>query len=327
MTLSAHDHVEMYRLMLLSRRFTEHVMDWYKEGRLPQGLHPSIGQEAVGVGACYGLRRTDWVIPSLRCSEAFWTRGVTVLQQLNAMFGNAFSISRGKETSHHAGYPQSGIVAGTGLVGGSIPVAVGIGMGLRLLGRDDVSVSFFGDGASNRGDFHEALNLAAAQKAPVVFICENNLYAQTVPASVAMAITDIAERAIGYGMPGQIVDGQDVLTMYEATQAAVARARAGAGPTLLEAKTYRFMVHYPVIFQEKRPAEERERWLQHDPLKIQGERLKEMGCLDDAKIADMDRAIVQEIENAMLQAEAAPMPDPREVFDAVYQEPAGEMGL
>jgi TPP-dependent pyruvate/acetoin dehydrogenase alpha subunit len=165
-TLTPQDLVEMYRLMLLGRRFTEHILKWYDEGRLPQGLHPSIGQEAVGVGACYGLRAGDWVLPSLRTSEAFFTRGVTMLQQLNAMLGNAASISRGKETSHHAGYPQNGILAGTGIVGGSIPVAVGAALGLRMRGADNVVLCFFGDGAANRGDFHEALNLAAVLKAP-----------------------------------------------------------------------------------------------------------------------------------------------------------------
>lgn len=327
MALTARDHVEMYRLMLLSRRFSERVMEWYKEGRLTQGLHPSIGQEAVGVGACYGLRRTDWVIPSLRAIEVFWTRGVTVLQQFNAMFGNTGSISRGKETSHHSGYPHLGIVAGTGIVGGHIPVTVGMALGLRLQGRDDVALCTFGDGAANRGDFHEALNLAAARKAPAVFICENNLYAQTVPASVSMAIKDIADRALGYGMPGVVVDGQDVLAVYDATQEAVARARAGAGPTLLEVKTYRFQVHYPVIFQEKRPAEEREPWLRRDPLAIQEQRIREMGAADDATLTSMDAAIQREIVEAVQQAEATPKPDPREVFENLYQEPAGEMGL
>lgn len=327
MELTPHDHVQMYRLMLLGRRFTEHVLRWYVEGRIPQGLHPSIGQEAVGVGACYGLRPSDWVLPSLRTSEAFFTRGVTMLQQLNAMFGNSASISRGKETSHHAGYPQHGILAGTGIVGGSIPVAVGAALGLRLRGTNNVMVCFFGDGASNRGDFHEALNLAAVLKAPVVFICENNLYAQTVPAAIAMAIKDIADRAIGYGMPGRIVDGQDVLAVYEATQEAIARARAGEGPTLLEAKTYRFRPHYPIYFEEDRPPEELQQWLKRDPLAIHGARLKEWGYLDDAAIAEMDRAIVQELEDAMRQAEATPMPDPEEVFYHVYAEPAQEMGL
>ena len=325
-TLTAIQLLEMYRLMLLSRRFNERVPHWYKEGRVPQGLHPSIGQEAVGVGACYGLRPGDWVIPSLRTVEAFWTRGVTILQQVNAMMGNAGSVSRGKETSHHAGYPDRGILAGTGILGGSIAVAVGVALALRMQGTDHVVVCFFGDGAANTGDFHEALNLAAVLKAPAVFVCENNLYAQTVPASAAMAITDIADRAGGYGMPGHIVDGQDVAAVYEATQAAVARARSGGGPTLLEGKTYRFAPHYPV-FVEDRPREELERWLKRDPITILGTRLEEQGCLDDAAIGEMDRAILQELDDAIRQAEATPAPDPREVFDHIYADPFEAVGL
>ena len=334
MELTPKDLKEMYRLMLLDRRFSEHVLRWYKEGRCPTGLHPNIGQEAIGVGACYGLRREDWVIPSLRTSCAFWARGVTPLQQLNAMFGNAASISRGKETAHHATYPEHGILPGTAIVGGSIPVAVGAALALRMQGTDNVVVDFFGDGASNRGDFHEALNLAAVLKAPVVLICENNLYAQMVPSQMGMAIRDIADRAIGYGMPGRIVDGQDVLAVYDATQEAVARARRGEGPTLLECKTYRFLPHYP-IFAEDRPAEEIERWLERDPLTIHGERLKVLsaswdtaqGLLDKRAVEEMDRVILQQLDEAIRQAEKTPLPDPQEVFQAVYAEAAGEMGL
>jgi TPP-dependent pyruvate/acetoin dehydrogenase alpha subunit len=170
------------------------------------------------------------------------------------------------------------------------------------------------------------LNLAAVLKAPVVFVCENNGYAQTVPAWAAMAIADIADRAAGYGMPGHVVDGQDVIAVYEATQAAVARARVGAGPTLLEYKTYRFAPHYP-IFDEDRPAEEIARWLQRDPITLLGARLRERGCLDDAAIAAMNRAILQELDEAIRQAEVAPPPDPHEVFEQIYAEPFEAVGL
>ncbi len=324
--LTTKDLVEMYRLMLQSRCFTEQVLVWYEEGRLPQGLHPSVGQEAVGVGACYGLGPDDWVIPSLRTAEAFWTRGVTMLEQLNAMLGNAASVSRGKETSHHAGYPERGILAGTGIVGGSIPVAVGGALALKMRGSEGVMVSFFGDGASNRGDFHEALNLAAVLEAPVVFVCENNLYAQTVPAAVGMAIEDIADRAMGYGMPGRVVDGQDVVAVYAATQGAVGRARRGEGPTLLECKTYRFLPHYP-IFEEKRPAEEIERWRERDPIEMLGRRLEEEGLLDEQGKLEMEEAIEAELQEAIGEAEGMPMPDPQEVFENVYREPVEAMGL
>ena len=191
---------------------------------------------------------------------------------------------------------------------------------------DHVVVCFFGDCAANRGDFHEALNLAAVLKAPVVFVCENNGYAQTVPAWAAMAISDIAERAGGYGMPGHVVDGQDVIAVYEATQMAVARARSGAGPTLLECKTYRFEPHYP-IFDEDRPAEEIERWLQRDPITLLAARLKEQGRLDDAAIEAMNQEILQELDQAIRQAETTPLPDPHEVFDQVYAEPFEAVGL
>jgi TPP-dependent pyruvate/acetoin dehydrogenase alpha subunit len=311
--------------MLLDRRFTEHVLRWYKEGRISQGMHPNIGQEAVGVGACYGLAPDDWVIPSLRTSNAYWVRGVSLLQQFNAMFGNAESISRGKETAHHATYADHGILPGTGIVGGSIPVAVGAALALRMKGTDAVVLDFFGDGASNRGDFHEALNMAALYKAPVVFLCENNLYGQTVAAKSAMAITDIADRAIGYGMPGQIVDGQDVLAVFEATQAAVARARKGEGPTLLECKTYRFLAHYP-IFEEDRTPEEIAAWVERDPLTIHGERLKEDGLLNDAEIEAMNQAILQELDEAIVKAEKIPPPDPDQVFGSVYSGAAEERG-
>ena len=322
-TLRPEDLLAMYRLMVLGRCFTEHVLEGYRQGRVPQGLHPSIGQEAVGIGACYGLQRDDWVLPSLRTSEAFWARGVTVGEQLHAMFGNAESVSRGKESSHHAGYPDRGILACSGIVGGSIPVATGAALGLRMQGTDNAVVCFFGDGAASRGDFHEGLNLAAVLKAPVVFVCENNLYAQTVPAAAAMAITDIADRAAGYGMPGRIVDGQDVVAVYEATQSAVKRARHGEGPTLLECKTYRFKPHYP-IFAEDRPAEEIRKWLARDPIEILGARLKTDRLLDDDAIAAMTDDIHRELAEAMDAAEAAAPPDPGEVFDHLYGDAAEE---
>jgi TPP-dependent pyruvate/acetoin dehydrogenase alpha subunit len=318
--LDTKDLVEMYRLMLLGRRFTEHALEWYIQGRVPQGLHPSIGQEAVGVGVCYSLRSSDWVIPSLRTSEAFWTRGVTILQQLHAMMGNAESISGGRETSHHSGYPDHGILASTGVVGAAIPVATGAGLGLRMQGRDDVAVCFFGDGAANRGDFHEGLNLAAILKAPVVFVCENNLYAQKVPASVAMAIDDIADRASSYGMPGMIVDGQDVIDVFRAAQRAVELARRGDGPTLIECKTYRFRPHYPV-FDEERPADEIARWLQRDPISLLGDRLIASGGLDGDAIERMEQEIASDLSESIRQAEAAPMPGPETVFDEIYGDP------
>ena len=324
--LTAEDFQEMYRLMLMGRLFTERALELYAEGRLPIAMHPSVGQEAVGVGACYALRPSDWVLPALRTAEAFWTRGVTMLQNLNAMMGNSGSISMGKESFHHCGYPDLGILAGTAIVGAQIPVAVGAALGLRMKGSDNVMVCFFGDGAASRGDFHEGLNLAAVLKAPVVFVCENNLYFQTAPASVGRAVEDIADHAVGYGMPGRVVDGQDVMAVHEATQDAVRRARAGEGPTLLECKTYRFIRHYPTL-RETRPPDEIARWMKRDPITILGDRLKAEGYLDDAAIEAMKREIAQEFEESIRVAESTPPPDPSEAFTQVYAEAVETMRI
>jgi len=325
--LTAEDLREMYRLMLMGRRFTERALALCLAGRLPIGMHPSAGQEAVGVGACYGLRPGDWVLPSLRTTEAFWTRGVTMLQTLNAMMGNSGSVSMGKESFHHSGYPDLGILAGSSIVGAQIPVAAGAAVALRLKGTDNVVLCFFGDGAAARGDFHEGLNLAAVLKAPVVFVCENNLYFQTVPASAGMAVEDIAGRAAGYGMPGRVVDGQDVLAVYEATREAVERARIGEGPTLMECKTYRFLGHYPTILRDTRPTEEIARWKKRDPIEILGQKLRLKGYIDDEVIQDLEKAIAGELEDSIVKASAIPPPRPEEALTHVYQRPVEEMGL
>ena len=316
--LTVEDLREMYRLMLLGRRFTEKTMALYEAGKWPS-FHPSAGQEAVGVGACYGLRPSDWVLPSLRTTEAFWTRGLTMLENLNAMLGNSESINRGKESFHHAGYPKLGILAGTAIVAAHIPVAVGVAIALRMQGKDDVMLCFMGDGATARGDFHEGLNLAAIMKAPVVFLCENNLYFQTAPASVGRAVEDLADRAIGYGMPGQVVDGQDVLAVYQATQEAVERARRGEGPTFLECKTYRFMRHHPTQ-RDMRDPDEVASWKKRDPIGILEQRLRQEGYIDDSIIQEMGSAIDKEYDEAIEKARATPPTDPDEAFTQVYAE-------
>ena len=200
-------------------------------------------------------------------------------------------------------------------------------MALRMKKTDDVMVCFFGDGAAARGDFHEGLNLAAVLKAPVVFVCENNLYFQTVPASVGMAIENIADRAAGYGMPGCIVDGQDVLAVHEATQEAVERARTGGGPTLLECKTYRFMGHYPTVLRETRPPDEIARWKRRDPITILVDRLKAEGYIDDAVMEDVVLAVNRELEESIAKAEATAPPGPEKALTDVYGEPLETMGL
>lgn len=324
--LTPEDLVEMYRLMLMGRRFTERALSLYEEGRLPTALHPSIGQEAVGVGACYGLRPGDWVLPALRTTEAFWTRGVTMEQMLDAMLGNSGSISGGKESFHHCGYPRLGILAGSAIVGAQFPVAVGAALGLQMGGGDNVMVCFFGDGAAARGDFHEGLNLAALRRAPVVFVCENNLYFQTAPGSAGLPIEDVADRASSYGMPGLVVDGQDVLAVYDAAQEAIARARRGGGPTLLECKTYRFLRHYPTL-RDTRPAAEVARWRRRDPITILAEHMRAEGYVDGDSVVEMERRIASEIARAINASYAKPPPEGDCAAAHVYSEPVERMGI
>jgi len=325
--LITRDLIKMYRLMLFGRRYGESVIRWYKERRIPQLPYSSMGEEAVGVGTCYGLRADDWVLPSLRTNEAYWTRGVTVREQFNAMLGNVKSKTGGRETSNHAAYPERGILVGTGIIGSQIPVAVGAALALKRANKGDgVVLCYFGDGGSNRGDFHEALNLASVLKVPVIFVCENNGYAFTAPAAYAVSVRDIAERASGYGMPGKIVDGQDVLAVYGATQEALQRARRGDGPTLLECKTHRYVPHCPAE-EEDRPATVLEKMRHRDPITILGDALDRDGRLNKGAIQAMEREIRKELDESLRMAELEALPDPKTVFDHLYNESAQSMGL
>ena len=324
--LTPDDLREMYRLMLMGRRFSERAMELAEAGKLPTGLHPSAGQEAVGVGACYGLRDSDWVLPALRTTEAYWARGVTLLQMMNAIMANAGSISAGKESFHHCGYPELGIFAGSSIVGAQFPTTVGAALGQKMQGADAVTVCFFGDGAAARGDFHEGLHLAALLDAPIVFVCENNLYFQTVGADTGITIENVADRAAGYGMPGVVVDGQDVLAVHEATVEAIRRARRGDGPSVVECKTYRFFRHHSTL-RETRDLAEVERWKRRDPLDILAATLEEQGVLDGEAIAEMDARIGEELDAAVEESAATPGPDPAEAFTHVYAEPVEAMRI
>ena len=238
--------------------------------------------------------------------------------------GNIDSISQGKESFHHSGYPKLGILAGSAIVGAQIPVSVGAAFALKMQKTDNVIICFFGDGAAARGDFHEGLNLAGVLSAPVVFVCENNLHFQTMPASVGQAVDDIADRAAGYGFPGYVVDGQDVLAVYDAAQQAISRARRGEGPTLIECKTYRFYRHYPTLPENRNP-DEIARWRQRDPITILQKSLADLGYIDDVYINKLTATIEEDLDIAVETAQATPPPDPTDGFTQVYAESIKEM--
>ena len=241
--LKPQDLLEMYRLLRLTREFEDRLCALWGHGGVVELPHGSQGQEAIAIGACYGLRPQDQVLPSLRTRGAFIVKGVPTSLQMAGIFGKVTGPARGKSTTHHMADPERGVLLGTGLIGSDIPVAVGAALAFKLQKKDNVVVNFFGDGAAQRGDFHEGLNFAGVFKLPVIFVLENNGYAEYTPLEKHFAGDNFACRAEGYGFPGERIDGKDVLAVYEAVQHAIARARAGDGPTLLECMTYRYRSH------------------------------------------------------------------------------------
>lgn len=324
MALNDDDLIKLYRWMVLTRCFDQKVCDLQQQRGIPELQHASIGQEAVGVGACYGLRPNDVVMPSLRTRAAFLIKGISPERQMAALYGRATGAGRGKETSHHMGEAKLGVLAGSGVVGGSIPVAVGAGLAFKLQNSDRVAMVFFGDGASNRGDFHESMNLASVFKLPVIFVCENNLYALSMAISRHLPIANVAERAASYGMPGVTVDGNDVVAVHSAIETAIARARTGDGPSLVECKTYRWRGHSERdVKQVYRTKEEVERFKAFCPIKRLREQLLSSGVLNESLIQEIDLEVVETVDRAVDFAEQSPFPAPEEALRNVYASAGG----
>lgn len=318
MELSKKDLLAMYRWMVLDRVFEERTVDLLKLGKLVGFHHPNIGQEAVDVGTCYGLRKDDTIMPTHRGKGKYLMKGVDIKIMMAGMFGRRNGSGKGRGPASHSGDNSIGLLAGTGLIGSGIPISTGAALAMKLQKKDSVALHFFGDGASNRGDFHEALNMAGVMKLPIVYVCDNNCYAMSVPQSCAMAIENISIRAQGYGFPGVTVDGNDVLAVYEATRTAIARARKGDGPTLIECKTYRWKGHSINDPDLYRPPEEVAAWKEKCPVKRFENYLRDKNLLDDAKIEEVYRKVNEEINEAIQFAEASPFPNPEDTLLDVY---------
>ncbi len=318
MEISVKDLLQMYRWMVLDRVFEEKTVELLKQGKLVGFHHPNIGQEAVDVGTCYGLRKDDTIMPTHRGKGKYLMKGVDMKIMMAGMFGRSNGSGKGRGPASHSGDNSIGLLAGTGLIGSGIPISTGAALAMKLRKKDSVALHFFGDGASNRGDFHEALNFAGVHKLPIVYVVDNNCYAMTVPATCALAIEDIAIRATGYGFPGVVVDGNDLLAVYEETQKAIARARKGEGPTLVECKTYRWLGHNLNDPQAYRSPEEVEEWKKKCPVKQFEGYLKGKGLLDDAKAKDVYQGVRDEIEEAIRFAESSPLPLPEDTLLDVY---------
>ncbi len=327
--LEAEALITMYRQMLLTRAYEDRAQELWSTGVVVESLHGSQGQEAIGVGACFGLRRDDVILPSLRTRSAYFVRGVSPRQFLAGMLGKATGAANGKATAHHMAAPEQGVMLGSAIVGGSIPVATGAALAFKMQGRDSVAVCFFGDGAAQRGDFHEALNFAGVFRLPIVYVIENNGYAEFTPIEKHFAGSSLSLRAEGYGFGGSTTDGNDVLEVYDTVTDAVALARSGGGPTLVECITYRQRGHsssHPPT--EGRDEEEVASWLEKDPIDRYRLELQQRGHLDDERIEQIKQDVDAEIEEAVRFAEDSPAPDPAELHRDVYAAPvtAQEVG-
>ena len=317
--------MRMLRRMMLIRRFDETVMEMVQRGELVGAAHTYIGEEAVAVGACASLRDEDYITGNHRSHGHPIAKGGDVRRAMAELLGKSTGYCKGKGGSMHLADFSIGILGESGIVASALPVAVGAAMGTKMQGKDRVVVSFFGDGASNQGACHEAMNLASIWKLPTIFLCENNQYAVTTHFSDVVAVENISDRATAYNMPGVLVDGQDVMAVYEATREAVARARSGDGPSLIEARTYRYEEHSEglgrILRDPYRTEEEVARWRERDPIELHKERLIQQGLATQEEVDAVQAEVAATIEEALEFARESPYPAEEDLFTDMYANP------
>jgi len=315
--------LKMYKSLFFIRRAEEAAEQLIKDGEKVVGtFHLGLGEEAIPVGTCFDLRKDDYVLPYLRGRGVFLMKGVPLKVIAAGWLGKEVGLDRARYHHHHLGDMKNGVIAGSGIVGADIAVSTGIALGLKLKKTDQVIVDYFGDGASNEGNFHEALNFAGAFKLPIIFVCRNNLYAVSMPFARASAEKDIALRAKGYGFPGVVVDGNDVISVYNATKEAINRARSGEGPTLIECKTYRWRGHNPKDPDLLRPNEEIESWKKKCPVRRFQEKLLEKGVLTKELLEEIECETKKEIEESIKWAKEAATPKEESInedFKFIYK--------
>jgi len=309
----------LYQMHLI-RAFEETVEQLYAAGKMHGTMHLSIGQEAVAVGAIAALRPDDSITSTHRGHGHAIAKGQDIRAMLAELLGKETGVCRGRGGSMHLADLERGNLGANGIVAGGIPIAVGAGLSIRLQGQDRVVLCFFGDGAANHGNFHEGLNMAAIWRLPVIFLCENNQYAMSMPIRKAMAVPRVADRAAAYGIPGETVDGMDVLAVYRAVRAAVERARRGEGPTLIEALTYRYRGHSKSDRQVYRTKDEVQAWMARDPIARFRSWLIARGWLSEAEATELEARARQAIEEALQAAEGDPEPAVAQLTEDVYVE-------
>jgi pyruvate dehydrogenase E1 component alpha subunit len=310
--------LDRYERMNVIRRTEKAAHDLFLQGLVKGTTHLAAGQEAIAVGASAALRPDDYVFATYRGHHHALARGATPEECLAELMSRATGLCKAKGGSMHLTKAATNMLGSYAIVGSHLPMAVGAAWSARLRGTEQLAVAFFGDGATNIGAFHESLNLAAVWRLPVLFVCENNLYMEYTPiADVTAVPRPAADRAPAHGIPGEVVDGNDVVAVEEAVGRLARRARAGDGPAVLEAETYRHFGHSRADPAAYRPAEEVERWLKHDPLDLARGRLAELGVGEET-VAGADERARAVVERAVEAAKAAPPPDPREALTDVW---------
>lgn len=319
MALSKQQHLELYYWMQLNRKLEDLLTNLFRQNKIVGGLYSSLGQEAISIGTTYALEKRDWIAPMIRNVGAVLVKGFRPRDILMQYMAKADSPTGGKDgTAHFGDIVERQVVSPISMLGDLIPVMTGVGMAARYLGRREVALTWIGEGGSSTGAFHEGLNFAAVQKAPLVLVLENNLWAYSTPSYLQTAVTDFADKAKGYGIPGVIVDGNDVLAVYEVAKEAVERARRGEGPTLIEAKTFRRKGHAQHDPAKYVPAWMLKEWEAKDPIARFERHLTENGLWTEREKNEILARIKSELEEDLAAAEASPLPQAEDAAKGVY---------
>jgi pyruvate dehydrogenase E1 component alpha subunit len=309
---------EIYTNMVKIRFFEERAITEYRKG-LPGFVHPSIGQEAIPAGVCACLREDDYTITTHRGHGDIIAKGAQLDRMMAELFARKDGYCKGKGGSMHIADVSRNILGATGIVGDGLPIAAGVGAALKMQGKDTIMVAFFGDGSTNSGAFHEGIGLAAAWSLPVLFVCQNNQYQQSTPTRDYTRLTDIADRAKGYGIPGISVDGNDAIAVAEVAREAIEKCRKGEGPIFIVANTYRTVGHHmgdPGT--SYRPKEEVEEWKKKDPIKRLRKQMVQNKMATDAELDEIEQNVLRELDEAVKFAQESPMPAPEEALEDIY---------
>jgi len=315
--------LNLYKTMVRIRNFEVTAERLFLEGELPGFIHLYIGEESIAAGVMANLRKDDFITSTHRGHGHMIAKGADINRMMAELYGRTTGCCKGKGGSMHIADFSIGVLGANGVVGGGLPIAVGAGLGVKMKKTDQVAVAFFGDGASNTGAFHESLNFASVYKLPIIFVVENNQFASTVRTKDTTSVENISDRAVGYGIPGMTIDGNDVITVYETAKEVIKRAREGGGPSLLEVKTYRIKGHFvgdPELYRDKKEVEEF--WL-NEPIKKFEKKLVELIMLNEIEKKKIWENSKKEIKEAVIFAKESPMPNDEDALTDLFVNDSG----